>query len=52
MKKLIIKASCIAALILFVVCAAGIEGTAPIAACVTGMSVCLGWMFLVAYANR
>lgn len=52
MKALLIKASLLAAVITFIVCAAGIEGTAPIAACVAGMSVCLGWMFLVAYANR
>lgn len=52
MKALLIKASLLAAFICFLVCAAGIEGGASFPACATGMSVCLGWMYLVAYANR
>ena len=51
MKALIIKLSFLAAFIFFIVFAAGIEGGASFPACATGMSVCLGWMGLVAYAN-
>lgn len=52
MKALLIKTSFIAALIAFVICAAGIEGGASLTGCAIGMSVCLAWMGLVAYANR
>lgn len=52
MKALIIKTSFIAALIAFVICAAGIEGGASLTGCAIGMSVCVSWMGLVAVANK
>lgn len=52
MKALIIELSLLAAIVFFIVCAAGIEGGASLTACSIGMAVCLLWMFLVMYANR
>ena len=52
MKALIIEISLLAAVTGFILCCAGIEGTAPIPACVLGQTACLGWMALVIYANR
>ena len=52
MKALLIKLSLLAAGVGYVICAAGVEGTAPLPACAIGMSICLGWMLLVMIANR
>ena len=52
MRALLIKASLLAAGIGYLVCAAGIEGTAPMVPCTLGMLGCLAWMAIVAYANR
>ena len=52
MKAKIIGASLLAAVAIFIIAAAGIEGMAPIPACVAVMAGCLVWMGLVIYANR
>ena len=52
MRAVIIELSLLAAVIAFVVFAAGIEGDAPLPACVVGMLICLFWLHIVAFANR
>lgn len=51
MKAFLIKISLLAAVIGLVASCAGIEGTASMPICVIVGLLCLGWLFVVSYAN-
>lgn len=52
MKGKLIISSFFAAIGGVIFACAGIEGSAPLPRCAVVAGICLGWIFLVEYANR